>query len=168
MRNYHKVSIGLKILKYILMIAITFYCVVICTNSLFCLYDKMICCNLAIDLLTFINFKDFILDIYISTFIIISFVVLYYGRKEKYSIKRFIPILMNSLLFLPVSALLTYNFVVLGSLMLNFYLLVVFVVIIFIINQLVNRIDKLYTIAVGEVNENRKGENKICKKCKGK
>lgn len=168
MRNYHKVSIGLKILKYILMIAITFYCVVICTNSLFCLYDKMLCCDLMMDLLTFVNFKDFVLDIYIATFIIISFVVLYYGRKEKCSIKRFIIILMNSLLFLPVSALLIYNFVVLGSLMLNFYLLVVFVVIIFIINQLVNRIDKLYTIAVGEVNENRKGENKICQKCKGK
>lgn len=168
MRNYHKVSIGLKILKYILMIAITFYCVVICTNSLFCLYDKMLCCDSAIDLLTFINFKDFVLDIYIATFIIISFVVLYFGRKENYSTKKFIQILMNSLLFLPVSALLIYNFVVLGSLMLNFYLLVIFVVMIFIVNQLESRIDKLYNIAVGEVRENRKGENKICKKCKDK
>ena len=75
---------------------------------------------------------------------------------------------MNNLLFLPISALLIYNFVVLGSLMTNFYLLVVFVVIMFIINQLTTRVDKLYSIAVGEVNENRKGENKVCKKCKGK
>ncbi|MBE5820839.1 MAG: hypothetical protein E7310_08610 [Clostridiales bacterium] len=168
MRNYHKISEVLKIFKYVLMIALTFYCVVICTNSLFCLYDKFICCDEVIDLLTFINFKDFVLDIYIATFIITSFVVLYFGRKNKYSRKKFISILMNNLLFLPISALLIYNFVVLGSLMTNFYLLVVFVVIMFIINQLTTRVDKLYSIAVGEVNENRKGDNKVCKKCKGK
>ena len=103
------------------------------------------------------------MDVYIATFIITSFVVLYFSRKQKYSFNKFIYIIVNSLLFLPVSALLIYNFVALGSLMSSFYLLVVFSVVVIIINQLTNRIDKLYNIAVGSNETKDKGGKKICK-----
>ena len=109
------------------------------------------------------DFKKFILDIYIVTFIITLFVVLYLSRKQRYSLNKIFCILVSGLLFLPVSALLIYNFVALKSLMSSFYLLVVFSVLMIIINQLTNRIDRLYDIAVGsnEIKE-RKGK-KICK-----
>ena len=45
----------------------------------------------------------------------------------------------------------------------SFYLLVVFVVVNLIINQLTNRIDKLYDVAVGNIEMNRKGDKKVCK-----
>ena len=111
----------------------------------------------------FVNFRGFILDVYIATFIITSFVVLYFSRKKNYSFMKVIYIIVNSLLFLPVSALLVYNFVILGSLMSSFYLLVVFSVVIFVINQLTTKIDKLYDIAVGNNEIKEKGGKKICK-----
>ena len=70
---------------------------------------------------------------------------------------------MSGLLFLPVSALLIYNFVALKSLMSSFYLLVVFSVLMIIINQLTNRIDRLYDIAVGSNEIKEKKGKKICK-----
>ena len=45
----------------------------------------------------------------------------------------------------------------------SFYLLVVFSVVVIIINQLTNRIDKLYDIAVGSNETKDKGGKKICK-----
>ncbi len=54
--------------------------------------------------------------------------------------------------------------------MCSFYLFVVILVVVLIIDFIKNRIDKLYNVAVGsneEVNDvykNRKGENKKCKK----
>ena len=72
-------------------------------------------------------------------------------------------ILVSGLLFLPVSALLIYNFVELKSLMSSFYLLVVFSVLMIIINQLTNRIDRLYDIAVGSNEIKEKKGKKICK-----
>ena len=163
MRSYHKVSKILNILKYILIVGLAFYFVVLATNSIYCLFDRYVCCNNEISLLSFIDFKGFVLDVYIATFIITSFVVLYFSRKQKYSFNKFIYIIVNSLLFLPVSALLIYNFVALGSLMSSFYLLVVFSVVVIIINQLTNRIDKLYNIAVGSNETKDKGGKKICK-----
>ena len=163
MRSYHKLSEILKITKNILLIGLAIYCVILATNSIFCLHDKFICCDTEISILSFINFRNFVLDIYIATFIIALFVVLYFSRKQKYSMKQVINVIANSLLFLPVSSLLVYNFVVLGSLMSSFYLLVVFVVVNLIINQLTNRIDKLYDVAVGNIEMNRKGDKKVCK-----
>lgn len=163
MRSYHKLSKILKVVKYLLIVGLAFYCVVLATNSIFCLFDRYICCENELTLLNFIDFKGFVLDIYIATFIITSFVVLYFSRKQKYSLKKFISIIVDSLLFLPVSALLIYNFVVLGSLMSSFYLLVVFSVVIIIMNQLTNRIDKLYDVAVGSNETKEKGGKKICK-----
>ena len=163
MRNYCKLSKILKIVKFILIFALALYCIMLSSDSIFCLYDKLICCDTNINLLNFIDFKKFVIDIYIVTFIISLFVVLYYGRKQKYSLKKIIFIILNSLTFLPIAVLLVYNFVVLGSLMSSFYLLVVFSVVIFIINQLTSRIDRLFEIAVGSIEINGKGDKKVCK-----
>lgn len=163
MRTYYKLSKILKIIKCLLILGLILYCIILTTNSIFCLFDKYICCEKELTLLSYVDFKKFILDIYIVTFIITLFVVLYLSRKQRYSLNKIFCILVSSLLFLPVSALLIYNFVALKSLMSSFYLLVVFSVLMTIINQLTNRIDRLYDIAVGsnEIKE-RKGK-KICK-----
>lgn len=163
MRTYYKLSKILKIIKYLLILGLILYCIILTTNSIFCLFDKYICCEKELTLLSYVDFKKFILDIYIVTFIITLFVVLYLSRKQRYSLNKISCILVSGLLFLPVSALLIYNFVALKSLMSSFYLLVVFSVLMTIINQLTNRIDRLYDIAVGsnEIKE-RKGK-KICK-----
>lgn len=163
MRSYHKLSKILKFIKHFLIVVLALYCVLLATNSIFCLFDRYVCCENELTLLNFVNFRGFILDIYIATFIITSFVVLYFSRKKNYSFMKVIYIIVNSLLFLPVSALLVYNFVILGSLMSSFYLLVVFSVVIFVINQLTTKIDKLYDIAVGNNEIKEKGEKKICK-----
>jgi hypothetical protein len=163
MRSYYKLSKILKVIKYLLILGLIFYFIILATNSIFCLFDKYICCEKELTLLSYVDFKKFILDIYIVTFIITLFVVLYLSRKQRYSLNKIFCILVSALLFLPVSALLIYNFVALKSLMSSFYLLVVFSVLMIIINQLTNRIDRLYDIAVGsnEIKE-RKGK-KICK-----
>lgn len=163
MQNYNKLSKSLKIVKQIIKLLIIIYFIILSTNSIFCLYDRLICCNNEVNLLSFVDFRKFLLDTYIATFIIFVFVVLYISRKKKDSLNNIINIFMISLLFLPVSILVVYNFVVLGSLMRSFYLLVVFSVVIFIINQLTNRIDKLYNLAVGNMEMNRKGDKKVCK-----
>ena len=163
MRSYYKLSKILKVIKYLLILGLILYFIILATDSIFCLFDKYICCEKELTLLSYVDFKKFILDIYIVTFIITLFVVLYLSRKQRYSLNKIFCILVSGLLFLPVSALLIYNFVALKSLMSSFYLLVVFSVLMTIINQLTNRIDRLYDIAVGsnEIKE-RKGK-KICK-----
>ena len=112
------------------------------------------------------TFKKFVYDTYIITFIMSLFVVLYVSRKRKYSLKKIVLIMIKGLLFLPISSLLTYNFVMLGSLMRSFYLAVIIAVLVFAIDFLIKRIDSLYDLAVGstDVNKNRKGESKVCKK----
>ena len=165
MQFYHKLSKGLKIFNHILTVALVLYILVLCTNSIFCLFDKIICCSNNLELLNVINFKALVFNTYKITFIILLLLVLYYSRKRNYTIKKIISIIFNGLLFLPISVLLIYNFMVLGSLMSSFYLLVLFVVVTFVINSITKRIDRLYDIAVGslEVNKNRKGDKKVCK-----
>ena len=48
----------------------------------------------------------------------------------------------------------------------SFYLVVAVAVVIFSIESLAKRIDRLYELAVGSTdeNKNRKGDNKVCKK----
>lgn len=158
MRSYYKLSKILKVIKYLLILGLILYFIILSTNSIFCLFDKYICCEKELTLLSYVDFKKFILDIYIVTFIITLFVVLYLSRKQRYSLNKIFCILVSGLLFLPVSALLIYNFVTLKSLMSSFYLLVVFSILMIIINQLTNRIDRLYNIAVGsnEIKKERK------------
>lgn len=159
MRSYYKLSKILKVIKYLLILGLILYFIILATNSIFCLFDKYICCEKELTLLSYVDFKKFILDIYIVTFIITLFVVLYLSRKQRYSLNKIFCILVSGLLFLPVSALLIYNFVELKSLMSSFYLLVVFSVLMIIINQLTNRIDRLYNIAVGSNEIKERKEN---------
>lgn len=170
MRNYHKLSFVLKIIKSLLLLIVIGYCLYLSTDTIFCLFDRLNCCKNEIAILNLLNFKKMIINNYIITFVMMLFVVFYYGRKNKLSIKRLFSIINLSLLFLPISSLLNYNFMILGSLMCSFYLFVVILVVVLIIDFIKNRIDKLYNVAVGsneEVNDvykNRKGENKKCKK----
>lgn len=163
MRNYHKLSKILKIIKNVIFISLVIYCLILSTKSIFCLYDKYMCCDFNVDILNFINFKKFILDVYIITFILTLFVVFYFSKKKNYSKKQVSSSVLISLLFLPVSSLLVYNFVVLGSLMSSFYLVVVVVILNLLITFIVDKIDKLYDIAVGKKETNGKGEKKVCK-----
>ncbi len=158
MRGYHKLSKILKTIRYILIVLLAIYIVVLSTESIVCLFDKM-----EFNLLSSIDLKKFILDVYITTFISTSFIIFYSNRKQKYLLKKIIYLVVDSLLFLPVSILLIYNFLAVGSFMRCFYLLVVFSVVMIIIEQLTNRIDKLYDIAVGSIEINRKGDKKVCK-----
>lgn len=164
MQSYYKFSKYLKMFNHILTIALVLYILYLCTTSLFCLFDKMICCN-HIELLNNFDFQTMVFNTYKITFIIMVLLVLYYSRKKQYTIKKVILSLFNGLLFLPISVLLIYNFMMLGSLMRSFYLLVVFVVLTFVTNSISNRIDNLHDIAVGskEVEKNRKGDKKLCK-----
>lgn len=168
MRIYYKLSKSLKCIRYLMITMLAIYCVVLATNSIFCLFDNLICCKNEILILNLINFKRFVINNYIITFIIILFVGIYFGIKQKQTVKEYVLNFVRGFLFLPVSFLLVYNFVVLGSLMRSFYLVVVFVVIMILIELLTKRIDKLYDLAVGSVEVNRKGDKKVCKNCKGK
>lgn len=170
MRSYHKLSIVLKNIKYVLLLGVIIYCLYLSTNTIFCLFDKLGCCNDELTLLSMIDLRKFVFNTYTITFIMMLFVVLYYGKRNKLSMKKIIAIIGMSLLFLPISALLNYNFMILGSLMCSFYLFVVTVVIVLSIDFIRNKIDKLYELAVGgkeevnEVDKNRKGDNKKCKR----
>ena len=80
MRSYYKLSKILKVIKYLLILGLILYFIILATNSIFCLFDKYICCEKELTLLSYVDFKKFILDIYIVTFIITLFVVLYLSR----------------------------------------------------------------------------------------
>lgn len=172
MRSYHKLSIILKAIRSLLVLMVIVYCLYLSTDTIFCLFDRLSCCSNEQTIINMIDIKKFVFDTYIITFIMMLFVVLYYGKKNKLSLKRIFQICSLSLFFLPISALLNYNFMILGSLMCSFYLLVITVVIVLSIDFIRNRIDKLYDLAVGvqevrdvnEVDKNRKGENKKCKR----
>lgn len=164
MQSYYKFSKYLKVFEHIITLALVSYILYLCTTSLFCMFDKMSCVN-NMEILDQFNFKTMVFNTYKITFIITVLLVIYYSRKNKYTIKKVVSSLFNGLLFLPISVLLIYNFMMLGSLMISFYLLVVFVVITFVTNSISNRIDNLHDIAVGsiEVEKNRKGDKKLCK-----
>lgn len=170
MQNYHKLSITLKYIKYLLILGLIIYGVYLSTNTIFCLFDKMICCDNDMILLSLINIKKFVFNTYIMTFVIFLFLVVYFGIRRKLNLKQILKLILVSLTFLPMSALLNYNFMILGSLMRSFYLVVVVAVIILSIDYILKRINRLYDLAVNEtavnivVNKNGKGDNRKCKK----
>lgn len=164
MQSYYKFSKYLNVFDHIITLILMLYILYLCTTSLFCLFDKITCCN-NMEILNQLNFKTMVFNTYKITFIITVLLVIYYSRKNKYTVKKVISSIFNGLLFLPISVLLIYNCMMLGSLMRSFYLLVVFVVITFVTNSISSRINNLHDIAVGsiEVEKNRKGDKKLCK-----
>lgn len=165
MRCYYKVSLILKVIKKILILGLLIYCLYLSTNTIFCLFDRFNCCHNNQLLINLVDIKKFVFNTYIITFIILLFVVFYLSRKNKYNAEKMSSVIIEILLFLPTSSLLTYNFMLLESLMRSFYLFIVFVVIVLSINFVTDKIDRLYGIAIGSTEEhkNRKGDKKVCK-----
>lgn len=170
MQFYHKLSIIMKYLKVVLIFLIIIYCLYLSTNTIFSIFDNFNCFNNNANLVKLIDLRKFVLNTYIITFVIMMFLVVYYGKKNNLNCKNIINTLIKSILFLPCSALLNYNFMILGSLMRSFYLVVVVAVIILSIDYILKRINRLYDLAVNGtavnivVNKNGKGDNKKCKK----
>lgn len=170
MQTYHKLSIIMKYIRVVLLLIIVIYCLYLSTNTIFCLFDKLSCCGDEISLTSLIDLRKFVFNTYIITFVMMLFVVLYLGKKNKLNLKNIIINVFRLLLFLPISALLNYNFVILGSLMSSFYIVVVVAVIIISIDFVSKKIDRLYDVAVNGkevkevVDKNGKGDNKKCKK----
>ena len=170
MQFYHKLSIIMKYLKVVLIFLIIIYCLYLSTNTIFSIFDNFNCFNNNANLIKLIDLRKFVLNTYIITFVIMMFLVVYYGKKNNLNCKNIINTLIKSILFLPCSALLNYNFMILGSLMRSFYLVVVVAVIILSIDYILKRINRLYDLAVNEtavnivVNKNGKGDNRKCKK----
>lgn len=170
MQFYHKLSIIMKYLKVLLIFLIIIYCLYLSTNTIFSIFDNFNCLNNNTNLIKLIDLRKFVLNTYIITFVIMMFLVVYYGKKNNLNCKNIINTLIKSILFLPCSALLNYNFMILGSLMRSFYLVVVVAVIILSIDYILKRINRLYDLAVNEtavnivVNKNGKGDNRKCKK----
>lgn len=170
MQFYHKLSIIMKYLKVVLIFLIIIYCLYLSTNTIFSIFDNFNCLNNNANLIKLIDLRKFVLNTYIITFVIMMFLVVYYGKKNNLNCKNIINTLIKSILFLPCSALLNYNFMILGSLMRSFYLVVVVAVIILSIDYILKRINRLYDLAVNGtavnivVNKNGKGDNKKCKK----
>ncbi len=170
MQFYHKLSIIMKSLKVVLIFLIIIYCLYLSTNTIFSIFDNFNCLNNNANLIKLIDLRKFVLNTYIITFVIMMFLVVYYGKKNNLNCKNIINTLIKSILFLPCSALLNYNFMILGSLMRSFYLVVVVAVIILSIDYILKRINRLYDLAVNGtavnivVNKNGKGDNKKCKK----
>ena len=164
MRNYHKLSIALKYLRMIIILGTIVYIVNLSTNTIYSFIDKY---N-DISLYNMFDLKKFIMNTYVITFVTMLFVVFYFSRKSKEKAKDIFKNILSCLLFLPISALLNYNFMILGSLMNSFYLFVAVIIIVLFIGFLNGKIDKLYNCAVeskevDEVNKKEKGDKK-CKK----
>lgn len=153
-------------IKRLLLVGLVIYYLSLSTNTLLCLLSKSSNLIGKIDIVRLADFKRFVYNTYSITFIMMLFIILYYSRKNKYQIKKIASIIAEGLLFLPISALVVYNFMITGSLMGSFYFTVIIAVLVLFIDSIANRIDRLYEIAVGsaEVSENRKGDNKKCKK----
>lgn len=170
MQTYHKLSIIMKYLKAILILLIIVYCLYLSTNTIFCLFDRLAWCNNDVSLANLIDLRKFVFNTYIITFVMMLFIVTYFGRKNRLNCNNIIKSFIKTILFLPISALLNYNFMILGSLMSSFYLVVVVAVIIISIDFISKRIDRLYDVAVNGkevkevVDKNGKGDNKKCKK----
>ncbi len=168
MQFYHKLSIILKYLKFVLIFLISIYFLYLSTNTIFSIFDNLNYLNDNVNLENLIDLKEFVLNTYIITFVIIMFLNGYYGKKNNLNCKNITIILIKSILFLPCSALLSYNFLILGSLMRSFYLVVVVAVIILSIDYILKKINRLYDVAVNgtavNIVVNGKGDNKKCKK----
>lgn len=170
MQTYHKLSIIMKYLKTILILLIIVYCLYLSTNTIFCLFDRLSCCNNDVSLENLIDLRKFVFNTYIITFVMMLFIVTYFGRKNRLKCNNIIKSFIKTILFLPISALLNYNFMILGSLMSSFYLVVVVAVVIISIDYITKKIDSLYDVAVNGkevkevVDKNGKGDNKKCKK----
>ena len=168
MQFYHKLSIILKYLKFVLIFLISIYFLYLSTNTIFSIFDNLNYLNDNVNLENLIDLKEFVLNTYIITFVIMMFLVVYYGKKNNLNCKNIINTLIKSILFLPCSALLSYNFLILGSLMRSFYLVVVVAVIILSIDYILKKINRLYDVAVNgtavNIVVNGKGDNKKCKK----
>lgn len=162
MQNYFKVSKILKIIDKLLILVLTLYCINLSTESLIHLWN-----NSNYDFLQKIeDFRSYLFNTYIITFVVSLFVLGFISHKYKYSIGKIYKFIIICLLLLPIAVLINYNFNLLNSLMSSFYLIVVLVVIMLSINYFTIKIDKLYKIAVegSEVIKNRKGEKKWKKK----
>jgi len=156
MRRYHKTSQILKYVKYLLIICLVMYCLSLTTDSIFYMFQSLDYYNSGYDTVVMFDLKNFVFDIYKISLILFFMFILFKGKSFNYSYKQFIVNLAKFLLFLPVCALLLFNLVVLNNLMNSFYLLVVFIVVNYIIDSFTNKVDKLYSVAVGsniEVNE---------------
>ena len=139
MQFYHKLSKGLKIVDYIVKALLILYILILCTNSLFSLFHN----SIINESIAQLDFNTVVLNTYKITFISILLLISYYGRKNNYTIKKTITSFLNSLLLLPICVLLIYNFMILGSLMSSFYLLVTFIMITFVTKTLSRKIDRL-------------------------
>jgi len=164
MRSYKKISKILKVTKYIFMFGLTIYILILSTMSMFYMLESNNCFGYGISTYMF-DFKKFIFDTYKIVLIIILLSILYKMKDNKMTFRNLYYLVISSILLLPIFALLMFNFVILDSFMSSFYLLVIFMILSFIINQFSSRVDNLYNIAVGHnevVVKKRKGE-KICK-----
>ena len=156
MQNYFKLSKILKVINKLLIFALVVYCISLSTNSLIHLWNNS---NYAF-LQKIEDFKTFLINTYIITFVVSLFIIGFASYKYKYSIEMIYKLIILSLLLLPIAVLINYNFNLLNSFMSSFYLIVVLAVVILSINYFTIKIDKLYKLAVegSEIIKNRKGE----------
>lgn len=162
MQNYYKMSKILKLIDKLLILVLIIYFINLSTESLIHLWN-----NSNYEFLQKIeDFKSYVFNTYIITFVFSLFIIGFASYKYKYRIDTIYKLIVLSLLLLPIAVLINYNFNLLNSLMSSFYLIVVLVVIMLSINYFTIKIDKLYKIAVegSEVIKNRKGEKKWKKK----
>ncbi len=156
MQNYFKLSKILKVINKLLIFALVVYCISLSTNSLIHLWNNS---NYAF-LQKIEDFKTFLINTYIITFVVSLFIIGFASYKYKYSIEMIYKLIILSLLLLPIAVLINYNFNLLNSFMSSFYLIVVLAVVMLSINYFTIKIDKLYKLAVegSEIIKNRKGE----------
>lgn len=156
MQNYFKLSKILKVINKLLIFALVVYCISLSTNSLIHLWNNS---NYAF-LQKIEDFKSFLINTYIITFVVSLFIIGFASYKYKYSIEMIYKLIILSLLLLPIAVLINYNFNLLNSFMSSFYLIVVLAVVMLSINYFTIKIDKLYKLAVegSEIIKNRKGE----------
>lgn len=156
MQNYFKLSKILKVINKLLIFALVVYCISLSTNSLIHLWNNS---NYAF-LQKIEDFKTFLINTYIITFVVSLFIIGFASYKYKYSIKMIYKLIILSSLLLPIAVLINYNFNLLNSFMSSFYLIVVLAVVMLSINYFTIKIDKLYKLAVegSEIIKNRKGE----------
>ena len=105
-----------------LIIMLSIFCTKLSTDSLYNIFEIGL----------FVNIKKYISNIYIIIFVIEILMIINYVTKNKCNLNRVIMLIVKAIIFLPISILLIYNFLLLESLMSSFYLLVVFVVVLYI------------------------------------
>lgn len=156
MQNYFKLSKILKVVDKLLIIALVVYCISLSTNSLIHLWNN----SNYVFLQKIEDFKSFLINTYIITFVVSLFIIGFASYKYKYRIEMIYKLIILSLLLLPIAVLINYNFNLLNSFMSSFYLIVVLAVVMLSINYFTIKIDKLYKLAVegSEIIKNRKGE----------